>query len=207
MREQAEKVFRKYSKSGLKEIGLISVDPLEITEVSATGENGVNVDQTYKNMKIYGFTSSSVNKFDVDFDKCEMEMITTTEDIIVLADYKLKGQLFLFPIDSEGKSNFTLHKPVLQHTIKCEKNMIRGNEHLHITDFKTDFVEYNIELYFDNLVAGNDEISKGIANVLKENPNEIFIEVKSSHAKAYALLFKRVLNNVFKKLPLKELFV
>ncbi|XP_017784736.1 PREDICTED: uncharacterized protein LOC108568270 [Nicrophorus vespilloides] len=207
MREQTEKVFHKYAKSGLKEISLISVDPLEITELSATGGGSTNVDQTYKNLKIYGITSTSVDKFDIDFDKCEMEVIATTEKIRVLADYTLKGQYLVFQINSEGKSNFTLNKPIFKHSIKCEKIMIGDNEHLHITDFKTEFIEYDVELYFDNLLSGDNEISKGIATVLKENSNEIFREAKSSHEQAYAILFKQIFNNVLKKVPFKELFL
>ncbi|XP_017784735.1 PREDICTED: uncharacterized protein LOC108568269 [Nicrophorus vespilloides] len=206
MREQAEKVLHKYAKSGLKDIGLIMVDPLEITELSATGGGSANLDQTYKNMKIYGMSSTYVEKFDIDFDKCEIEAIGGSDVINVLADYTLKGQLLVFPINSQGKSNFTLKNSKMKHNLKCEKIMIGGNEHLNITDFKTEFIQYDIELYFDNLLAGNTDISNGIANVLKENSNEIFTEVKPSHEEAYAILFKRIFNNVFKKVPLKELF-
>lgn len=58
------KTNRFFALLGSKEMGLKSLDPLEIKTMHVPGHGGnVDLDQTYNNIKLYGLSSSTISSF------------------------------------------------------------------------------------------------------------------------------------------------
>lgn len=63
-----------------------------------------------------------------------------------------------------------------------------------------------IHYRFDNLFNGDIELGKTINQVINDNSEEIFADVKDGYGKTYAAVFKDYTNKIFSRVPLKDIF-
>lgn len=60
---------------------------------------------------------------------------------------------------------------------------------------------------FENLYNGDRALSDSTNHFLNENWQEIFSELKGSIFEAFTLITQSLLNNIFQKVPYRELFL
>lgn len=62
-------------------------------------------------------------------------------------------------------------------------------------------------MHFSNLFNGNKELGDNMNLFLNENWKDIFHETKASIEKAFVRVIKDYINDVFMKMPYKDLFL
>ena len=92
------------------QIGLASFAPLEISElkIGAGSQSVVNVEQNFKNCKLYGISEAKVDEFGFDFEGKFAHGKGLIPEIKMLCDYELNGKILLLPIVGSGSSTIIL---------------------------------------------------------------------------------------------------
>lgn len=60
---------------------------------------------------------------------------------------------------------------------------------------------------FDNLFSGDERLGSNILNVLNENWNEVFTDVRDGYEKSFGLIFHGLANRVFSRVALNDIFL
>lgn len=89
----------------------------------------------------------------------------------------------------------------------CEKYKKKNETYLRVTNYTMDFKTERIVYDFDNIFPADEQISREIARTLNENSLSIFNEVKGGIEKAFSFIYKQYMNNVFSKIPLRQVFL
>lgn len=84
--------------------------------------------------------------------------------------------------------------------------MRKGEEHIKVVDYKVIMEAENVHYQFDNLFDGDKQLGDTLNNVLNDNSQEIFNDVREGYAQTYATVFKDFANKIFNRVPLKEIF-
>ncbi|XP_066144970.1 protein takeout-like [Euwallacea fornicatus] len=203
----------KFLKDGNKELGFPIIEPfyVEKLELVADPKKSVKLSQQYEHIYMHGFTNSEVTKFNLNFgipgkSACEWKMEIYTPISRMEANYKLTGQILLFPINGHGKCNVTLINLRNQHSAQCETYTKKGKTYLRLTRYTINMKADNCHFDFPNIIPGNEQISKEVGKIVNENSLEIFQDVKSGFEQMLSKLHKDAANNILTKFPEEELF-
>ncbi|CAH1383484.1 unnamed protein product [Tenebrio molitor] len=140
-----------------KEVGLNSLDPLEVPSMTiAPGSGPTNFQQNYKNMKIIGFSKPKISKFDVNFDKKVVTLQCTFPKIVMAFDYDFNGKILLLPFYGKGPGTFSIDNMKYFITFNLEEYQKDGAKHFKITDSKLVIDPELIIFQFDNLFDGDE---------------------------------------------------
>ncbi|XP_068900652.1 protein takeout-like isoform X1 [Tenebrio molitor] len=190
-----------------KEVGLNSLDPLEVPSMTiAPGSGPTNFQQNYKNMKITGFSKPKISKFDVNFDKKVVTLQCTFPKIVMAFDYDFNGKILLLPFYGKGPGTFSIDNMKYFITFNLEEYQKDGAKHFKITDSKLVIDPELIIFQFDNLFDGDENLGKNINQVFNDNWKEVFEDVKPSYEAAFGTIFTAMFNNLLEKVSISELF-
>ncbi|XP_044763580.1 protein takeout-like [Coccinella septempunctata] len=189
---------------GYKPLGVPVLDPIAITEL--TSDNG-GFKQTYKDVKISALGDTKCTNLKIDWDKLEIDIETLTTHSVLSADYSFKGQLLTFPIDSAGKCQIVMDDVTSLHHLTLERFQKNGKNYLRVLTWKLQNKPKAVHYDFENLVPGNEQLSKTILKTLNDNAIEIFAELGSTFEEAYGEVHKSVANKVFEKIPENDIFL
>ncbi|KAK4877963.1 hypothetical protein RN001_010469 [Aquatica leii] len=194
--------------TGDKHLGVVPYEPLYVAMISVDENPGatVRVAQKFLNIKIHGLSLTKVKKFKVDFDSCYIYAETLSPLVRTEAEYELKGQLLIFPVNAKGNSNVTTTNLSIEHNITCQRYMKRGKEYIHLNSYKITAKPEGITYNFDNLFEGNRRLSEQIHKTINERALAIFEEVRGVTEESYSLIFKEIGNKIFNRIPFSEIF-
>ncbi|XP_066255610.1 protein takeout-like [Euwallacea similis] len=202
-----------FLKNGNKELGFSTIDPfyVEKLELIADSKTSVKLNQKYEHIYMYGFTTSEIRKFSLDYGvpgktPCKWEIEIYTPASRMEADYELNGQVLLFPINGKGRCNVTLERLLNKHVAQCELYTKKEKTHLRLKDYTIEMTAESCHFDFPNLIPGNEQISKEVSKTVNENSLEIFKDVKNGFEQMLSSLHQNAANNVFSKIPEEELF-
>ncbi|RZC41113.1 JHBP domain containing protein [Asbolus verrucosus] len=191
-----------------REVGLPSVEPLEVAQVTIkAGSGAVAVDQNFKNCKIYGLSGMQLDKFEFNFDAKALEVVGVFPEVDVRCEYKLDGKVF--SCRSKAKD------PLLSKFVKNNKiDAVLGYEEVAKngkTYFK--FVSSNLNMdpglmvfNFENLFNGDKQLGDNINKVINDNWREIYEDVKEEYTELINRILLGLLENFFNKVSIEEAF-
>ncbi|XP_045468276.1 uncharacterized protein LOC123676440 [Harmonia axyridis] len=203
LKDALEDALGRFAK-GFKPLGIKEIDPLTITEFSSENEG---FSQFFKNVKIHGGTNTKFRKVRMDWDKLELYIESFTPHSEMIGDYSFKGTLISFSIDSAGKFKIVSDNILSEHHIQMERFQKNGKNHIRIVSWKIKNKPTSLHYSFDNLIPGNEELSKTIMNTMNENALQIYKELGGAFDEVYGEVHKTVGNQVFGKIPEDELFL
>ncbi|KAJ8917337.1 hypothetical protein NQ315_002359, partial [Exocentrus adspersus] len=183
-----EDALKNYFADGYKEAGLPKLEPFFVQKLEIAGEpsQSVSLHQKYQNVYVYGSVNSHFKNLKIELDKgCSWQVDAVSPAVTMNADYEIKGQLLVFPINSHGKCNITQFNLVNHHTMACEKYTKNNDTYIRVVDYAMDMRPEKITYDFGNVFPGNEEISNQIVRTLNENSKSIFDEVKPGIEKAF----------------------
>lgn len=122
-------------------------------------------------------------------------------------DYHLAGKVLVLPIMGNGTFNVTLinTKSFMNITSKIIKKP--NIEYLHIIKCDLELYPEDIRMQFENLFNGDPTLGTQMNVFLNENSQTIFDELKGPFNVKFSKIFKSIVNNIFDKFPLKDLFI
>ncbi|RZC42392.1 takeout, partial [Asbolus verrucosus] len=165
---------------GNKDLGIVPLEPLYIEKIDL------------------GNTSS---------DNCYWNYKTLTPKVVMEADYTMNGQLLLFPINGHGKCKNVLYDVQGEFKAKCEKYMKKNKRHVRVSDFDFKVKPKSVVFDFENIVDGNEQLSKQVVKTLNENALDVYADVGSAFDEVMGTIWKQTINQVFSRVPEEELFL
>jgi hypothetical protein len=94
-----------------------------------------------------------------------------------------------------------------QNSFKCEKFMKKNKTHIRITDHVFKFKPKRVVLDYDNIIAGNKQLSEEVRKTLNENSLAIYSDFGPALEKVMASVWMQNVNRVFSRVPEDELFL
>lgn len=190
------------------ELGLTTFDPLDIPELYiGAGQGPVDVAQHFKNVKLHGLTNVKVIKTNFDWDKKVMQTESINPELILEADYTMKGRVLLLPIVGDGPCNVTLLNMRINHYMTFDYVVRKGKTYMKATDFQVTMNPEKVVFKFDNLFNGQKELGDNINQVLNDNSAEVFNDVRAGYEKSFGIIFKDLANRVLPKVPVNDIFL
>ncbi|CAH1110237.1 unnamed protein product [Psylliodes chrysocephalus] len=190
------------------ELGLSTLDPLDIPKlVIGEGTGPVHVVQNFKNVKLYGLTGSIVLSTSIDFENHIMHARSITPELRLQGEYTMRGKVMLLPIYGDGLCNITLYNTKINHTLYAEPFQKKGKTHWNFSNYTVTLRPDKMTYKFDNLFSGDERLGSNILNVLNENWNEVFTDVRDGYEKSFGLIFHGLANRVFSRVALNDIFL
>ncbi|EEZ97638.2 protein takeout [Tribolium castaneum] len=190
------------------EIHLPNLNPLEVNEmkISAGSQGVVNVNQNFKNCKLYGVNTTSADTLQFDFEKNVAHVSGRIDELKVFCTYELNGKILLLPISGSGPSTVIIKKLKVKADYNFEQVKKKGKTYMHFTTFTVALEPGSVFFNFENLFNGDKKLGDNINKVLNENSKQVFDDVKEGYAQAFGSIVKQILNNLFAKVSIEEAF-
>nr|XP_033333032.1 protein takeout-like [Megalopta genalis] len=194
--------------NGMKAFKILPIEPLAVDSVKIGESQGsVSLRQEYKNIKLYGLTKQLVVKnYHIDWDKCLLTSESYNPQVDFVADYKLDGKILLLPVKGSGKSNITMYDLKTQNDIHCEKYEKNGVPYIRITKYNVKFTPGRVTLQFGNLFNGDSILGEQMNRFINENSDLLFKELQSPYEETFGLVFTKVANDFFSRIPSNKIF-
>ncbi|CRK92156.1 CLUMA_CG005698, isoform A [Clunio marinus] len=192
----------------------LNIPPIEPMEISSVGidhnqkSNAFNMQSTFKNAKIHGLTTSNVKKTSAKFKNFSMKAEAFTKRLDFVGDYKMTGQILLFPISGEGFSNVSMNELITKHEIHGDYYEGKDNQtYIKITSYKIKFLPKWVTFIFDNLFNGDKLLGDTINNFMNSNWEPVFFGIIPDYEKSFGEKFKAVANTLFNQVPANHIFL
>ncbi|BFF89241.1 uncharacterized protein DMAD_08035 [Drosophila madeirensis] len=205
-------VLKNLAQSGIKELGLIPLDPLHITKfnIGRNPHSPVSIDLSFREVDLLGLSrgiSKHVGGFTTDLSK-PIEFVMEAPELAFKGPYSVDGKVLILPIVGKGRAEIVLKHCKVHFFITLRP--IRKGDHqtyAEVTDIKMQIDPSHVSYKLEGLFHGQKDLSDNMHILINENWQDIFNELKPSIGEAMGLIVKSVLNKVFGKTPLEELFI
>ncbi|KAH8267647.1 hypothetical protein KR018_012371, partial [Drosophila ironensis] len=205
-------VLKNHAKSGIKELGLIPLDPLHISkfQIGRNPSSPVNIDLSFREVDLLGLSRAvavRVGGFTIDLSR-SIELVMEVPELVVKGPYSVDGRVLILPIVGQGKAEIRLKKTKVHAVIKFKRN-VKGEHQTYadVVDVRVDVSPSHVTYHLEGLFNGQKELSDNMHVLLNENWQDIFNELKPGISEAFGLIAKAVLGRIFGKHPLEQLFV
>ncbi|XP_032305368.2 protein takeout [Drosophila ananassae] len=207
-----EFVLKNYAKSGVKELGLIPLDPLHINkfQIGRNPHSPVNIDLSFRDVDLLGLGDAipkRVGGFTLNLGR-SIELVMEVPELAVKGPYSVDGRVLILPIVGKGNAKIILKKSRI-HAVINFKPVSKGEHQTfaEVVDVKVDVSPSHVTYHLEGLFNGQKELSDNMHALINENWQEIFNELKPGIGEAFGLITKAVLSKVFGKYPLEQLFI
>lgn len=193
---------------GLKNFKILPIEPLAIDNIKIGSlEGSVSLKQEYRNVKIHGLTKNiQVYNYQIDWDNLIFRSESFNTQVDFIADYKLEGKILLLPIRGEGKCNISMHDLRTKHETHYEKFEKDGDIYMRAKKYIVKFSPHHITLQFDNLFNGDSILGEQMHRFLNQNSDLIFKELQVPYEETFSLVFNKITNDVFTRVPMNKIF-
>ncbi|XP_018047683.1 PREDICTED: protein takeout-like [Atta colombica] len=192
---------------GLKSFKILPIEPLAIDSIKIDSEGSVSLKQEYRNVKIHGLTKNmEVYNYQIDWDNLIFRSESFNTQVDFIADYKLEGKILLLPIRGEGKCNISMHDLRTKHETHYEKFEKDGDIYMRATKYIVKFLPDHVTLQFDNLFNGDSILGEQMHKFLNQNSDLIFKELETPYEETFGLVFIKITNNIFTRVPMNKIF-
>ncbi|XP_029669800.1 protein takeout [Formica exsecta] len=194
---------------GLKSFKILPLEPLAISSVKIGESQGaVSIEQEYRNIKLHGLTKGlQLYNYQIDWDNLIFRSETFTPQVDFVADYKLEGKVLLLPVQGEGRSNITMYNLTTKHEIHFEKFQKDGETYMRAVKYSIKLFSKHKTLRFDNLFNGNTFLGEEMNKFLNTNGDLLFKELQASYEETFSLVFIKITNDIFTRVPMNKIFM
>ncbi|KYN18498.1 PREDICTED: protein takeout-like [Trachymyrmex cornetzi] len=193
---------------GLKSFKILPIEPLAVDRIKiGSSEGSVSLKQEYRNVKIHGLTKNMrVYNYQIDWDNLIFRSESFNTQVDFIADYKLEGKVLLLPIRGEGKCNISMHDLRTKHETHYEKFEKDGDIYMRATKYTVKFSPNHVTLQFDNLFNGDSILGEQMHRFLNQNSDLIFKELEGPYEESFGLVFTKITNDIFTRVPMNKIF-
>ncbi|KAF2900314.1 hypothetical protein ILUMI_05871 [Ignelater luminosus] len=202
----AQKAFTVFA-NGNKDLGVPSLDPLHLDVVLVEPQPGsINIDQKYTDVVIEGMSTGVVNDFMFNLNDCTIWLNHTLKHLKSSANYEIKGQLLLLPVDAKGHLLATSEFFNVYIKATCEKFKEQDTEYIRVLTSKVKMDARNLQFDFGVLINGNPQLDNDLHKVINDNPNDFFEVMRPACEALWNTAIFKLMNTVFAQIPLHKLF-
>uniref|UniRef100_A0A182YB31 Serine/threonine-protein phosphatase n=1 Tax=Anopheles stephensi TaxID=30069 RepID=A0A182YB31_ANOST len=141
-----------------------------------------------------------------DLKKLIIKAEAITPQIQFVGNYTMDGRILVLPITGKGVANITLHRLKTHHELIGELVERNGEQYMHIRKYLVHFEPKLVTFQFGNLFNGDERLGKTMHQVLNDNWEVVFRELRSSYEDTFGYIFKKISNQIFLKVPMNKIF-
>ncbi|XP_039290308.1 circadian clock-controlled protein daywake [Nilaparvata lugens] len=201
-------------KSGIPELGLPSLDPMEMDDMEFTYKSSmVSGDTKVKDVKIYKLSNIKVVDARAkvnDPTKLILEFEAHYDRLESIGKYELVGNIARIPINTQGLFNLTLYDVTFMYTVKGDLITGRdGEEYMELKHFQylhSNKGIGNLKLHATNLVEKNAFLNMFAIRFLNQFWKPISRELIPIIDPMIDRFTTRFFNNIFLRIPYNMLF-
>ncbi|XP_053679416.1 protein takeout-like [Anopheles nili] len=196
-------------KNGLPEFGILPLEPLAVDALSIEqGEpsSPITLRQHFTGVKLSHLTESTILKYRTDLKKLIIKTEAITPKVQFLGNYTMDGRILLLPITGHGLANITLHRLKTHHELIGELVERNGEQYMQVRKYLVHFEPKQVTFEFGNLFNGDQRLSSTMHQVLNDNWEVVFRELRSSYEDTFGYIFKKISNQIFLKVPMNKIF-
>ncbi|XP_060533718.1 uncharacterized protein LOC132706405 [Cylas formicarius] len=195
-------------KSGLPDLNIKPLEPYDFGSlVVGAGTGAVLFEQHYQDLKVIGATSLTVTKAHFNPKKKVLTFTSVHPRLIQEGKYNVNGKLLIFQVYGKGPSKVQLDNLQIRHRIELEEVARDGDTYYDVKSYRLELLPEKVHYHFDDLVEGNQALSKSINGVLNDEWKTVFDDIKSGFEAGYANVLKEYSKSFFDKVPAKEIFL
>ncbi|XP_070164839.1 take-out-like carrier protein [Polyergus mexicanus] len=194
---------------GLKSFKILPLEPLAVSSMKIGESQGaVSLKQEYRNVKLHGLTKGlQVYNYQIDWNNLIFRSESFNPQVDFVADYKLEGKVLLLPMRGEGRCNITMYNMTTKHETHYERFEKDGETYMRAVKYFVKFIPKHITLRFDNLFNGNTFLGEEMNKFLNTNGDLLFKELQASYEETFGLVFIKITNDIFTRVPMNKIFM
>ncbi|XP_071053221.1 protein takeout-like [Onthophagus taurus] len=188
---------------GIPEIRLVPLSPFKMEKLSLKSGNNLELELT--DVELGNLMSFEIEHFNMDLGTVGVELNMKFPLVEVKGKYKLKGHLLLLDLNGSGHCVINLKDVVLKTKLYGKRTQKAGKEYLDFNKCDVDIQISDADVNFENLFAGNKQLTDQTNGVLNENPQAILTEFQPMISSSFRSVILTVVSNVFNSFPVDEL--
>lgn len=197
--------LRPYLVSGIKDIDVPSIDPLEIDKlVMENGHGAVRVKATFSNVTVNGASNYSIGSIKADIRNLNIELGMKLPKIEIRGKYEVVGNVLLFPVRSRG--DFWAVFLDVDAAAKIYGKEVHNKQRVKFMKVEKMYVDFQLQksrFRVRDIINNGNIIGEAMNQFLNQNANEIIGEMKPAASRAIARHFMAFLNSAFLKVPMQ----
>ncbi|XP_076270152.1 circadian clock-controlled protein daywake-like [Rhynchophorus ferrugineus] len=192
-------------KKGVPELFIPPMDPLVIPE--ATLDSGDRFKATFKNIQLFHADDFKLEQFKIDLDKGRVNILIFFPRLRIKSDYSVNGRLLILQLNGHGPAdgNYTNIRTTLE--LKGTTFTKNNKEYMKWEKETIDIKIEKMQLQFDRIFGDNEELNQQTNRVINENIDGIVGELQPVIEGVVADFVFGILNRIFSKYSVNELFV
>ncbi|XP_026280271.1 uncharacterized protein LOC113207790 [Frankliniella occidentalis] len=200
-KESVQGLFDKLSV-GMPEIGIVPMDPLNVTEVRIfQGDGPVNVNAKLRNVKIVGFSGARIESNTVDPETYSFVTKLRIPKLRIDGEYSLRGRVLLLPLQGHGTCWFEPHN--LDVTSSQDLGVVYrdGQRFFDMKDVRVDFKLGGLKMRMNNLFDGLRSLEETTNTYINSNWRPVAESLHPILTKTIEDILYLVLKQLFDSVP------
>ncbi|CAD7091840.1 unnamed protein product [Hermetia illucens] len=195
--------LKPYLKDGLTELGVPSLEPLEIDELIMDNNAGaVRIKARFSSIAALGASNYSVREVRNDIKNLRIDMSLGIPRVEVTGKYDVAGNVLLLPVRSHG--NFWAEFLNISAIAKLygQEKIKNGKTYMYINKLGIDFTMKNARFKVEDKLNTQNILGEAINQFLNQNAKELIQEMRPTASQSIARLLQKILNTAFGKLEM-----
>ncbi|KAK9879078.1 hypothetical protein WA026_003892 [Henosepilachna vigintioctopunctata] len=189
---------------GVKEFDVPSFTPLRIPLVQfSSGDLFLNG----TDLVLTGFPDFTVTNFLFDPEKRLMGLDLKNPKLEIDLQININGKIGSLRIEGNGPAKFILYAANYMYRLNYTTKQKKGKTHAIFEKDDFEIKPENLHIHIDNLFNGNKLLGDNMNKVLNENWPEVLKELRPVISEVVGSIIRRMLVNLFRKVPLEELLI
>ncbi|KAK3912599.1 Protein takeout [Frankliniella fusca] len=187
---------------GMPEIGIVPMDPLNVTEVRIfQGDGPVNVNAKLNNVKIVGFSGAKIESNTVDPKTYSFVTKLRIPKLRIDGEYTLRGRVLLLPLQGHGTCWFEPRN--LDVTSSQDLGVVYrdGQRFFDMKDVRVDFKLGGLKMRMNNLFDGLRSLEETTNTYINSNWRPVAESLHPILTKTIEDILYLVLKQLFDSVP------
>ncbi|XP_050341962.1 circadian clock-controlled protein daywake-like [Nymphalis io] len=202
VKQQIEESLPYFSK-GIPELGVTSVDPVNLDDISIDG-NGLKL--KFNKAQMHGLSHTKLTKLKVELGQDEEKFnLGIIANLSLTAKYNADGKILILPIKGDGDAVITCKN--IEVEINSKFNHIKSSKGIHFKlvtpNYKYDIQSTTFKL--DNLFNGNKQLADATLKFANENWRQLMDDLAPPVVKQIVKTIIKTINKFFSKVTISRI--
>ncbi|KAK9874606.1 hypothetical protein WA026_005437 [Henosepilachna vigintioctopunctata] len=166
-----------------------------------------NLQLNLTDIKIFGLDKMIITDIRFDWDKNLFTITLTGSNVTIEGLYTADGHVMVMPVKGRGKFSIVLKNGEYKVTSTTEIIEKNGVKYHRPTSCRLTYKFGGIDFNFENLFAGNDELSREINKFLNENWDLLLNDFGPGIADTISSIIRNIFEKFSDQVPIKNFFL
>ncbi|XP_075236431.1 protein takeout-like [Lycorma delicatula] len=194
-----------YMANGIPEVAIPRFEPFYIEKIGITkGHGAVTLLGNFNRLYAHGPSNATTKNVRLDLKNGGLNISLQIPIIKTESQYDLQGNILLLPLVGIGEAKLLLKNVTTDVFMKVKFPRLPNDvEVMEVTDMHVNFRMTSCRVHLDNLFNGNKVLGHTVNTFINKNSLEIIDELKDNIGESLALVFKKIMNDSFGRIPTK----